>query len=228
MWKLFTYGKIKSGRKLTKKNRNKKNWKKNRFKEERKSTILSRKEKNPLWSHWCWRSSTLASRFRAKKSPSNLNFSNIMLKTRFPFIYASISRDTKTLTIASIRCLASQQIFRLSIFSAGFFFAFGNFARYCVVLLNTPLSDRDKKKKKFLSWFTLPAKSWSSVSDARRSHHPIGGEIISWRGASCLRTFTNELKSRVWFWDEYIRFERIYRVYRFDRFSSNFAKTFQE
>ena len=71
-----------------------------------------------------------------------------MLKTRFPFIYASISRDTKTLTIASIRCLASQQIFRLSIFSAGFFFAFGNFARYCVVLLNAPLSDRDKKKKK--------------------------------------------------------------------------------
>ena len=78
---------------------------------------------------------------------------------RFPFIYASISRDTKTLTIASIRCLASQQIFRLSIISAGFFFAFGNFARYCVVLLNTPLSDRDKKKKKFLSWFTFPAKS---------------------------------------------------------------------
>ena len=79
-----------------------------------------------------------------------------MLKTRFPFIY-----DTKTLTIASIRCLASQQIFRLSIFSAGFFFAFGNFARYCVVLLNAPLSDRDKKKKKkkFLSWFTFPAKS---------------------------------------------------------------------
>ena len=72
--------------------------------------------------------------------------SNIMLKTRFPFIYASISRDTKTLTIASIRCLASQQIFRLSIFSTGFFFAFGNFARCCVVLLNTPLSDRDKKK----------------------------------------------------------------------------------
>ena len=154
-----------------------------------------------------------------------------MLKTRFPFIYASISRDTKTLTIASIRCLASQQIFRLSIFSAGFFFAFGNFARYCVVLLNAPLSDRDKKKKKkkkFLSWFTFPAKSWSSVSDVRRSHHPIGGEIISWLGASCLRIFTDELKSRVWFWDEYIRFERIYRVYRFDRFSSNFAKTFQE
>ena len=51
MWKLFTYGKIfthgkiKSGRKLTKKNRNKKKTEKKRFKEERKSTILSRKEK---------------------------------------------------------------------------------------------------------------------------------------------------------------------------------------
>ena len=34
-----------------------------------------------------------------------------------------------------------------SIFSAGFAFAFafGNFARYCVVLLNAPSSDRDKK-----------------------------------------------------------------------------------
>ena len=36
-----------------------------------------------------------------------------------------------------------------SIFAAGFSFAFGNFARYCNVLLNAPLSDRDKKKKVF-------------------------------------------------------------------------------
>ena len=154
MWKLFTYGKIfthgkiKSGRKLTKKKQKQKKNRKKKVQRREKEYHSVKKRKNPLWSHWYWRSSTLASRFRAKKSPSNLNFSNIMLKTRFPFIYASISRDTKTLTIASIRCLASQQIFRLSIFSAGFFFAFGNFARYCVVLLNAPLSDRDKKKKK--------------------------------------------------------------------------------
>ena len=52
MWKLFTYGKIfthgkiKSGRKLTKKKqKQKKKTEKKRFKEERKSTILSRKEK---------------------------------------------------------------------------------------------------------------------------------------------------------------------------------------
>ena len=41
--------------------------------------------------------------------------------------------------------------------------------------------------------------------------------------------FTNlyELKSRIWFWEEYLHFERIYRECRFDGFSWNFARTFQ-
>ena len=63
-----------------------------------------------------------------------------------------ISLDTKTLTITSnrnyescivrvVRCLAPQHIFRFSIFAAGFSFAFSNFAHYCFVLLNAPLSD---------------------------------------------------------------------------------------
>ena len=33
-----------------------------------------------------------------------------------------------------------------STFAAGCSFAFGNFAHYCVVRLNAPLSNRDKKK----------------------------------------------------------------------------------
>ena len=36
----------------------------------------------------------------------------------------------------TIRCLAPQHIFRFSIFAVGFSFAFGNFANYCIVLLN--------------------------------------------------------------------------------------------
>ena len=56
---------------------------------------------------------------------------------------------------------------------------------------------------------------------------PIGLRLISWRGTSCMRT-VYELKSRIWFWEEYNHFERIYRVYRFHRFPSNFAKTFKE
>ena len=135
-----------------------------------------------------WRSATPASRFRTEKSPSNKNLPNMMLKTKFPFLYGSTSLDTKALTIASnrnfesclsIRCLAPQHIFRFFQFGAGISFASGNFkfALYCVVLLNAPLSDRDqKKKKKNVSAIhvTFPGKSWSIVIDARRSHCTIG------------------------------------------------------
>ena len=49
--------------------------------------------------------------------------------------------------------------------------------------------------------------------------------LLAWR-----KLFPNfyELKSCIWFWKEYKHFERIYREYRFDRYSSNFAKFFQE
>ena len=54
----------------------------------------------------------------------------MMLKTRFPFLYASTSLDTKTLTIAlnfnfesytTIRCLAPQYVLRFFHFWRGFF-----------------------------------------------------------------------------------------------------------
>ena len=60
-----------------------------------------------------------------------------------------------------------------SIFAAGFSFAFDNFARYFVVLLNVPLSDRGEKKDTCLQWVTFPEKS-RSVVDPRRSRYPIG------------------------------------------------------
>ena len=47
--------------------------KENSPKEERKSTILSKKKKYLCESDWYWQSSTLTSRFRTKKSPSNKN-----------------------------------------------------------------------------------------------------------------------------------------------------------
>ena len=91
----------------------------------------------------------------------------MMLKTKFPFFNASTSLDTKTLKIAStrnfescmlIRCLAPQ-LCSFLIFAAGFSFAFDHFAHYCVVLLNAPLSNRDKKRKKSVQWVTFTAKS---------------------------------------------------------------------
>ena len=116
-----------------------------------------------------------------------------MLKTRFPFLYASTSLNKKTLTIASnrnfesrlsIRCLVPQHICR--------FFIFANFAHYCVVLLNALLSNRDRQKgvcRVSLSPRNLdpsPLKAGGPVTPLVAAS---GGEIISWRGASCLRTF---------------------------------------
>ena len=93
--------------------------KKKKLKEERKSAILSRTEKILGESDWYWRSSTLASRFRTKRSPSNQNLSYKKLKPRFPFTHASTNVDTKPTAsnrmlrgCLSIRCLASQHISR--------------------------------------------------------------------------------------------------------------------
>ena len=47
--------------------------------------------------------------------------------------------------------------------------------------------------------------------------------LVSWCGARCQFTSHCELKSSIWFWEEYIHFEWIYKVFRFDPFSSNFG-----
>ena len=127
-----------------------KNW--NRLKEERKSTNLSRKEKNFLCeSDWY------------KEVAAKPKFAIHNVKTRFPFIYASTSLDTKRLTLASncnfescmsIRCFAPQHILQFFHFCRGVFFAFGNFAHHCVVLLNAPLSDRDIKNVSAMGFFS--------------------------------------------------------------------------
>ena len=145
-----------------------------------------------------------------------------MLKTRFPFLYRSTSLDTKTLTMASnhnfqsclsIHHLAPRHIFQFSIFAAGFSFTFGNFANYCVILLNVPLNDRNKKKRTCLRFpgnhwrLEVPLSHWFTVS---------GGNIIfAWH--ELFATFF-KLKSCIWFWEEYNHFERIYRIKKFDRF----------
>ena len=110
-----------------------------------------------------------------KEVAINPNLSYLMLKARFPFLYGSTSLDTKTLTMASnhnfqsclsIHHLAPRHIFQFSIFAAGFSFTFGNFANYCVVLLNVPLNDRNKKKERVCDF--------PGIIDAWRSRYPIG------------------------------------------------------
>ena len=131
-------------KKVTGKKRKKEEKKKNRPKEERKSTILSRKEKTFFVKAIGTGGAPRCPDFE-QEIAANQNLPHIMFKTRFPFLYASTSLDTKTLTIASnrnfescmsIRCLAHQPGSRFFPFLPWFSFAFGNFAHYCVVLLN--------------------------------------------------------------------------------------------
>ena len=58
----------------------------------------------------------------------------VPVSTKILTIYISSNRNFES--CMTIRCLAPQHIFRFSIFAVGFSFAFGNFANYCIVLLN--------------------------------------------------------------------------------------------
>ena len=109
-----------------------------------------------------------------------------MLKTRFPFLSACLA--TKTWTIASNVILKAVGWFVVlhlstfsgfSIFAAGFSFAFGNFAHYCVVLLNAPLNGRVKKKQKK----TNKKKRVCNVQPVLNSHpaNPMGERLIQVR-----------------------------------------------
>ena len=157
-WKLFVYGnifahgKINSGRKSL----GEKKEKKAGPKKKERVPLFQVKNKILLWKRLVLTELRAGAQIRTKRTPPNQHLPYMMLKTKFPFFYASTSLDTKTLKIASnrnfescmsIRCLVPQ-LCSFLIFAAGFSFAFDNFAHYCVVLHNAPLSNRDKKKKK--------------------------------------------------------------------------------
>ena len=100
-----------------------------------------------------------------------------------------------------------------------------------IILRRRPeLNSTERDKKTMLQCDAFPGKSWSFVIGTRRSCCCIGCGFIrrdnlrAWR-----ELFTNlyKLKSRIWFLEEYIHFERIYRVCRSVGFSWNFARTFQ-
>ena len=156
----------------------------------------------------------LASRFRTKNSPSNQDLPCIILKTMFPSL--NVSLDIKTLMIAlnckfwklSVNSLSCSST-HFPLFSASFSFPFGNFAYYCVVLLNTLLSDHDKKKyvcNGLLFTGNLDPSSLTSES-------PVVPLVCGfWRQENLLAScelFINlyELNSCIWFWEEYNPFE---------------------
>ena len=70
------------------------------------------------------------------------------------FVYKTLASDRNFESCMSIRCLAPQHILQFFHFCCGCFLCIGNFARHCVVLLNAPLSDRDKKNVSAMGFFS--------------------------------------------------------------------------
>ena len=140
------------------------------------------------------RSSTMASIFRTKKSPSNQTLPYTMLKTRFPFLYWSL--DTKTSTIASNRnfksclsicCLAPQHIFRLLHFYRGFSLPLAT-----LLIIVSPSSTLHRAIENLDPSSLTPGGAVVPLL-------AVGGdEIISWRGEMLFANLY-ELKSRIWF-----------------------------
>ena len=195
---------------------------KTRRKEERKGTTLSGKEKKNLlwkrlvlaellrwlpdfeqrsrcqskiWRTWCWKRGYLFF----------MQVPALIQKTST----SASNRDFKAVCRFVVLLLSSFCGF--SIFAAGFSFAFGNFARYCNVLLNAPLSDRDKKKSVWNGLLFPGNLDPSSLTPGG----PIVLLVCGFRRRNNLLTwrelFANlyELKSGIWFWEEYNYFERI-------------------
>ena len=126
-WKLFAYrifahGKIKSGRKsLVKK-------KKYRPKEERKSTTLARKEKNPSWKRLAVAELHAGVQISNKEVAVKTKFAihNVKNEVSFPFCMPCYKNMNNRLecnfeSCRSICCLAPQHIFRFFHFRRGFF-----------------------------------------------------------------------------------------------------------
>ena len=114
-WKLFVYGKIfahrkiKRGRKSMIKKKNKINNNENKKKtktgpkKKERVTFCQEKKKDPLLKRPVLAELHAGVQISNKEVAANQNRPYMMLKTRFLFLCASISLDTKTLTIASNR-----------------------------------------------------------------------------------------------------------------------------
>ena len=108
----------------------------------------------------------LTFRFRTKKSPSNQNLPNTLLKMWFPFLYSSASLDAKTWTIASniviLKAVCRFVVLLLSTFSGfsipGCVF-FLCLWQLCSILCRPPQRSTKRsrwKKNTCLQWVTFP------------------------------------------------------------------------
>ena len=123
------------------------------------------------------------------------------VETRFPFLYASTRLDTKTSIIASNRSFKAVRRFVVLLLSSFWDFPFlpRVFPLPLATLLVIVTSSSTlhwaieiKKKVSAMGYFSreiLIRRHWRQEVLLSYGFAVSGGEIISWRGASCLRTF---------------------------------------
>ena len=164
-----------------------------------------------------------------------------MLKTRFPFLYASPIPDAKTFVYKTFASnLNFEAVCRFFVLLLSTFAVFPFLSRVFSLPLATLLINFSSSltlhlaieiKKRVCNGFLFPG-NLGAQSVTLRS--PVVLLVCGSRGRDNLlawgKLFANpyELKSHTRVWEEYNHFERFYRVCRLDRFFSNFAKTSQE
>ena len=120
---------------------------KNKHKEERKYHSVNKRKKNLLRERLVLAELHAGIQISNREVAVKPNIAIHDVENEVSFFCMQVPASTKILTIyissnrnfescTTIRCLAPQHIFRFSIFAVGFSFACGNFANYCIVLLN--------------------------------------------------------------------------------------------
>ena len=179
--KFLLMEKIQIGRKSSVKKKKRK--KKKRLKEERKSTNLSRKEKAlPLWKRLVLAELHAGVQILNKEVAIKPKFTIHNVKNQVSFssyqpwykkINTSLESQFWKLFVDSLFCSWAQFAvfpFLPRVFSS----PLGTLLIIVSSSLTLHLVIEIKIKKTCLQWVSIPEKSWSIVSDARRSRCPIG------------------------------------------------------
>ena len=179
--KFLLMEKIQIGRKSSVKKKKRK--KKKRLKEERKSTNLSRKEKAlPLWKRLVLAELHAGVQILNKEVAIKPKFTIHNVKNQVSFssyqpwykkINTSLESQFWKLFVDSLFCSWAQFAvfpFLPRVFSS----PLGTLLIIVSSSLTLHLVIEMKIKKTCLQWVSIPEKSWSIVSDARRSRCPIG------------------------------------------------------
>ena len=207
-WKFCAYGKIKSGRKTLVKNK------------KRIKNFCQEKKQIPLWKRLVLAELHAGVQISNKEVAVKPKFAIHNVKSEVSFsLYKPLYQNYDKLRVhQSPRIWKAVRGFVVLLFStvSDFPTSLRDFPLPLATLLIIVMSSSSLHWP-CLQWITFPGRSlihghWCQEVPLSHRLAVSGGEIISWRGASCLIANLYELKSRIWFWEEYNQFDWFYCV----------------